>query len=148
MWIFYGSVTEPSSERATFLNWAVYMTLSCDLCQFAWLQCRTCQGPSHEQLQQTVDDIKVGRRWFCNSMLAEAEQCGSISFSESGMEWRGAWGETALSFDLRPGDIVLSHTVAGCHSKKKSWQILWYNSSLSWLDCFPSVCTSESCGKS
>ena len=106
--IFYGSVTELSSERATSLNWAVCMTLSCDLCQFAWLQCGTCQGPSHEQLQGAVDDIKAGRRWFCNSMVAEAERCGSIPFSESGVEWWGAWGETAVSFVLRPGDIVLS----------------------------------------
>lgn len=76
--------------------------------QFAWLQCGACQGPSHEQLQRTVDDIKAGRRWFCNSILAEAEQCGSIPFSESGVEWWGAWGETALTFVLRPGDIILS----------------------------------------
>lgn len=92
-----------SSKHATPLNWAV-CTTSWDLCQFAWLQCGTCQGPSHEQLQRTVVDIKAGRGRFCNSTLAESELCVYIPFLESGEEP----GEKQLRLVLRPGDIVLS----------------------------------------
>lgn len=33
---------------------------------YAFMQCRTCQSPSREQLQPTVDDTKAGRKWSYN----------------------------------------------------------------------------------